>query len=106
MFTRIYFGEGSYVGKGIYDVDVFEACVLNRIPENALLSHDLFEGIYAHVALVTDIVLLEEYPARYLGYARRLHRWIRGDWQLVPWLLPRVPSDQSGREHPQYAFLA
>ena len=95
-----FFGEGIYVGKGIYDVDAFEACVLNRIPENALLSHDLFEGIYAHVALVTDIVLLEEYPARYLGYARRLHRWIRGDWQLVPWLLPRVPSDQASKSVP------
>ncbi len=99
------FGEGSYVGKGIYDVDVFEACVINRIPENALLSHDLFEGIYAHVALVTDIVLLEEYPARYLGYSRRLHRWIRGDWQLVPWLLPRVPSDEVGKSVPNTLSL-
>jgi cyclic beta-1,2-glucan synthetase len=100
-----FFGEGSYVGKGIYDVDVFEACVSNRIPENALLSHDLFEGIYARVALVTDIVLLEEYPAHYLGYSRRLHRWIRGDWQLVPWLLPRVPSDQVGQRIPNTLSL-
>ncbi|MBN1920969.1 MAG: hypothetical protein JW892_06975 [Anaerolineae bacterium] len=100
-----FFGEGSYVGKGIYDVDVFEACVSNRVPENALLSHDLFEGIYARVALVTDIVLLEEYPARYLGYARRLHRWIRGDWQLVPWLLPRVPSNQAGKRIPNTLSL-
>jgi cyclic beta-1,2-glucan synthetase len=90
------FGEGIYVGKGIYAVDVFAACVADRIPENALLSHDLFEGLYARVALVTDIVLLEEYPARYLGHTRRLHRWIRGDWQLLPWLLPRVPTGQAG----------
>jgi len=89
-----FFGEGSYVGKGIYDVDVLEACLANRIPENALLSHDLFEGIQARVALVSDIFFLEEYPARYLAYTRRLHRWIRGDWQLLPWLLPRIPTDR------------
>ncbi len=90
------FGEGSYVGKGIYDVDVLELCLANRIPENALLSHDLFEGIHARVALVSDITLLEEFPARYVAYTRRLHRWIRGDWQLLPWLLPRIPTDQAG----------
>ena len=94
------FGEGSYVGKGIYDVDVLEACLANRIPENTLLSHDLFEGIHAHVALVSDIILLEEYPARYLGYTRRLHRWIRGDWQLFPWLMPRIPTGQAGETAP------
>ena len=89
------FGEGIYVGKGIYDVDAFEASVANQIPENALLSHDLFEGIYARVALVTDIILLEEYPSRYLGHTRRLHRWIRGDWQLLPWLLPNTAKSLS-----------
>ncbi|HEX2619995.1 MAG TPA: hypothetical protein VHL11_07605, partial [Phototrophicaceae bacterium] len=94
------FGEGSYVGKGIYDVDVLEACLANRIPENALLSHDLFEGIHARVALVSDIMLFEEYPARYLAHTRRLHRWIRGDWQLLPWLLPRIPTDQAGETLP------
>lgn len=94
------FGEGSYVGKGIYDVDVLEASLANRIPENTLLSHDLFEGIHAHVALVSDIILLEEYPAKYLGYTRRLHRWIRGDWQLLPWLLPRIPIGQTGETAP------
>jgi len=94
------FGEGSYVGKGIYDVDVLEACLANRIPENTLLSHDLFEGIHARVALVSDIVMLEEYPARYLGYTRRMHRWIRGDWQLLPWLLPHIPTDIAGKSQP------
>ena len=94
------FGEGSYVGKGIYDVDVLEACLANRIPENALLSHDLFEGIHARVALVSDIMLLEEYPAGYLAHTRRLHRWIRGDWQLLPWLLPRIPTGQAGETLP------
>ncbi len=94
------FGEGSYVGKGIYDVDVLEACLANRIPENTLLSHDLFEGIHARVALVSDIMLLEEYPAGYLAHTRRLHRWIRGDWQLLPWLLPRIPTGQAGETLP------
>lgn len=95
-----FFGEGSYVGKGIYDVDIFELCLANRIPENTLLSHDLFEGIHVRVALVTDIILLEEYPARYLTHTRRLHRWIRGDWQLLPWLFPRIPMDQAGQTMP------
>lgn len=94
------FGEGSYVGKGIYDVDMLEMCLANRIPENTLLSHDLFEGIHARVALVTDIMLLEEYPSRYLAHTRRLHRWIRGDWQLLPWLLPRIPMGQAGKTLP------
>lgn len=84
------FGEGSYVGKGIYDVAAFERSLAGQVRQNTLLSHDLFEGIYGRAALVTDIVLYEEYPWRYLVYARRLRRWIRGDWQLLPWLFPIV----------------
>ena len=84
------FGEGSYVGKGIYDVAAFERSLAGQVRQNTLLSHDLFEGIYGRAALVTDIVLYEEYPSRYLVYARRLKRWIRGDWQLIPWLFPIV----------------
>ncbi|HVN54432.1 MAG TPA: glucoamylase family protein [Anaerolineaceae bacterium] len=87
------FGEGSYVGKGIYDVAAFERSLAGRVRENTLLSHDLFEGIYGRAALVTDILLYEEYPARYLIYARRMHRWIRGDWQLLPWLFPVVQTE-------------
>jgi len=87
------FGEGSYVGKGIYDVAAFERSLAGQVRENTLLSHDLFEGIYGRAALVTDIVLYEEYPGRYLGYAQRLSRWIRGDWQLLPWLLPFVRTE-------------
>jgi cyclic beta-1,2-glucan synthetase len=83
------FGEGSYTGKGIYHVDCFEAALAGRIPENALLSHDLFEGIFARAALVTDIEVIEEFPARYDVAARRQHRWMRGDWQLLPWILGR-----------------
>jgi len=86
------FGEGIYAGKGIYDVAAFERSLAGRVPENALLSHDLFEGIHGRAGLCTDVTLFEDYPPNYLSYSWRQHRWIRGDWQLLPWLLPRVPS--------------
>ncbi|MFA5701539.1 MAG: hypothetical protein WC913_09710, partial [Desulfuromonas sp.] len=89
------FGEGSFVGKGIYDVDAFRQAVDGRFPENLILSHDLLEGGYARAALVTDVDLLEEHPASYTIEASRRHRWIRGDWQLAGWLLPRVPGPPS-----------
>ncbi len=91
-----WFGEGIYTGKGIYDVVAFERSLAGHVPENRLLSHDLFEGIQGRAALVSDVVLLEDYPAHYLVHTRRLHRWIRGDWQLLPWLLPRVPTAGGG----------
>ncbi|HEX7108280.1 MAG TPA: glycosyl transferase, partial [Aestuariivirga sp.] len=81
------FGEGSFAGKGIYDIDTFEAALAGKIPENTLLSHDLFEGVFARAALVTDIEVVEEYPERYGVAAARQHRWVRGDWQLLPWML-------------------
>ena len=71
--------------------------VEGRVPENAIVSHDLFEGVLGRTALATDIVLYEGYPQSYAAHARRLHRWLRGDWQLVPWLFPRVPSGHGGR---------
>src|ERR1043165_2199693 len=86
------FGEGSYTGKGLYDVDAFEKALENRVPENSLLSHDLFESLYARAALVTDIELLDDYPAYYDTYAKRQHRWTRGDWQIARWLMPHVPD--------------
>ncbi|MBI5957748.1 MAG: hypothetical protein HY866_03365 [Chloroflexi bacterium] len=90
------FGEGIYVGKGIYDIRAFEKSLNGCVPENSLLSHDLFEGLHGRAGLVTDITLLEEYPSHYLAYTNRMHRWIRGDWQLLPWLLPRVPFAGGG----------
>src|SRR2546425_818902 len=81
------FGEGSYTGKGIYDVDAFEAALAGRAPENALLSHDLFEGLFARAGLVTDIELVERAPSHYEVAAARQHRWARGDWQLLPWIV-------------------
>ena len=86
------FGAGIFVGKGIYDVDAFERSLAGRVPENAILSHDLFEGIHGRVGLATDILLYEDYPPHYLVNVLRSHRWVRGDWQLLPWLLPRVPA--------------
>lgn len=85
------FGAGNYVGKGIYAVDAFEQSLAGRVPENSLLSHDLFEGMHGRVGLVSDIVLYEDYPPHYLINIQRLHRWVRGDWQLLPWLLPWTP---------------
>ncbi|HET7457266.1 MAG TPA: glucoamylase family protein, partial [Gemmatimonadaceae bacterium] len=86
------FAEGSFTGKGIYDVDAFERATHGRFPENTLLSHDLIEGNYARAGLVTDIEVYDDYPARYLTHTRRKHRWIRGDWQLLRWLRARVPG--------------
>ena len=83
------YGEGSYSGKGIYDVDFFEAALAGQIPENTLLSHDLFEGTFARAGLVSDVEVVEEYPSRYDVAASRQHRWARGDWQLLPWIFGR-----------------
>jgi len=83
------FSEGSYVGKGIYDIRAFEKALEGKVPENSLLSHDLFEGSFARVGLASDIELYDDFPSRYMAYSKRLHRWVRGDWQLLPWLLPR-----------------
>ena len=81
------FGEGTFTGKGLYHIDAMEAALAGRIPENAVLSHDLIEGAYARAALVSDVELIEDYPTRYLVDASRHHRWARGDWQLLPFLL-------------------
>lgn len=91
------FKEGSFVGKGIYDVDAFEHALGGRFPENVILSHDLLEGCHARSGLVSDVEFYEEFPARYNVDIARRHRWIRGDWQIVGWLMPRVPSAKARR---------
>ena len=88
------FAEGSFIGKGIYDVDAFERALQGRFPENRILSHDLLEGCYARAGLLSDVLLFEEHPSRYSVDVSRRHRWIRGDWQLVRWLWPGIPGPQ------------
>ncbi len=98
------FGEGIYTGKGIYDVDVFNSVLGQRFPDDAVLSHDLLEGSYVRAGLTTDIELIDGYPARYDAYALRLHRWVRGDWQLLPWLFRSVPNGVSQEPNPLSAL--
>src|SRR5690606_35414460 len=81
------FGEGIFTGKGLYCIDAMEAALAGRVPENTVLSHDLLEGAYARTALATDVEVIEDYPTRYLDDAARHHRWARGDWQLLPWII-------------------
>jgi cellobiose phosphorylase len=86
------FNEGSFIGKGIYDVDIFRQAIGGRLPDNRVLSHDLLEGAFARSGLVSDVLLFEDYPTSYLADCSRRSRWIRGDWQIWLWLLPRVPE--------------
>ncbi|MFO7568125.1 MAG: glucoamylase family protein [Enhygromyxa sp.] len=86
------FGEGVFVGKGIYDLDAFRASLEGQLPCDRILSHDLLEGVHGRAGLVSDVVVYEDYPNNYVAYVRRLHRWIRGDWQLLPWLGRWVPT--------------
>ncbi len=93
------FAEGIFTGKGLYDVDAFVSALEGRVPENALLSHDLFEGLYARTGLVTDIEVVDDYPSSVLTHARRQHRWVRGDWQILWWLFPIVPTRRGLRRN-------
>jgi cyclic beta-1,2-glucan synthetase len=90
------YGEGSFTGKGIYEVAALHAVLDRRFPRNSLLSHDLIEGAYARAGLATDIEVIDDYPSHYSAWSRRKHRWVRGDWQIAQWLFSRVP-DESGR---------
>ncbi|MGV7208123.1 GH36-type glycosyl hydrolase domain-containing protein [Oxalobacteraceae bacterium A2-2] len=100
------FAEGSFIGKGIYDVDVFEQVLGDRLPDNQILSHDLLEGCYLRAGLLSDAQLYEEYPARYSDDVSRRQRWIRGDWQLVSWLFGRVPGAHRKRERNPLSALS
>ena len=91
------YGEGSFTGKGIYEVDAVHRVLEHRFPRNALLSHDLLEGAYARAGLASDIELIEDYPSHYNAYNRRKHRWLRGDWQIAGWLFRQVPGESVER---------
>jgi cyclic beta-1,2-glucan synthetase len=91
------YGEGSFTGKGIYEVDTVQRVLDRRFPRNALLSHDLIEGAYARAGLASDIEVIEDYPSHYSAYNRRKHRWLRGDWQIIEWLTNHVRDESGGR---------
>lgn len=93
------FHQGSYIGKGIYEVDAFEQATKGRFPDNNVLSHDLIEGCYARSGLITEVQLYEEYPFNYNADVKRKYRWIRGDWQLLPWIFPKVSLQNGTRKY-------
>ncbi len=100
------FGEGSFIGKGIYDIDAVQAALGGKLPENRILSHDLLEGAYGRAGLVSDVILFEDYPVAYAADASRRARWIRGDWQIARWLLRRVPSSDRRRARNPISLLS
>ncbi len=100
------FGEGSFIGKGIYEVDAFEQALAGRFPDNRILSHDLLEGCYARAGLLSDVQLYEEYPSSYRSDVSRRHRWIRGDWQIARWLLPDIPVPDRRRRKNSLSMLS
>jgi len=100
------FGEGSFIGKGIYDVDAFEQALRGQLPDNRILSHDLLEGSYARAGLVSDVQLFERFPSSYRADAARRHRWTRGDWQIASWALSRVPHTGRGARRNPLSALA
>lgn len=91
------FEEGTFTGKGIYNLQVFHQVLENAIPENTVLSHDLLEGIYTRCGLVTDVILLDSYPTKFNSYITRASRWIRGDWQIIGWLRKKI-TDKKGNQ--------
>jgi cyclic beta-1,2-glucan synthetase len=98
--------EGSFTGKGIYEVDAVHRVLEHRFPRNSLLSHDLLEGAYARAGLVSDIEVIEDYPSHYSAYNRRKHRWLRGDWQIAGWLFPHVPGESANRVSNPISFIS
>jgi cyclic beta-1,2-glucan synthetase len=100
------FGEGSFIGKGIYDIEAFERTLGGCFPENRILSHDLLEGCYARAGLLSDVQLYEDCPASYRADVIRRHRWVRGDWQLAGWLCRRVPGTGACRPRNPLSFLS
>ena len=100
------FHEGSYVGKGIYDPRAFHAALAGRVRDNTLLSHDLFEGFFARAGLVADVHLVDDFPSHYLTWSARLHRWVRGDWQIAGWLGRTVVDADGARVRNPLPVLA
>lgn len=100
------FEEGIFTGKGIYDVEIFSQVLAKEIPENTVLSHDLLEGSYLRCGLASDIMLMDGYPTGYNSFKSRLHRWIRGDWQIVPWLCNSIYNKQGDKKQNPLTLLS
>ncbi len=100
------YGEGTFVGKGLYEVRTLHKVLDHRFPRNALLSHDLIEGAYARAGFMSDAQVIDDYPSHYRAYIRRKHRWLRGDWQIVEWLFPRVPDESGNRVPNPISFIS
>jgi cyclic beta-1,2-glucan synthetase len=100
------FAEGIFTGKGIYEVDVFRRVLSGRFPSNAILSHDLIEGAYSRTGLVTEVEIIDDYPSHFSAHSRRKHRWVRGDWQILRWLFPRVPDASNAVVKNPLSFLS
>jgi hypothetical protein len=100
------YGEGTFVGKGLYEVRTLHKVLDHRFPRNALLSHDLIEGAYARAGFVSEVEVIDDYPSHYSAYIRRKHRWLRGDWQIVEWLFPRVPDESGNRVPNPVSFIS
>ena len=99
------FGEGSFVGKGIYDLEVFDEVLGDAFPDNLILSHDLLEGNYLRCGFLSDVELFDDYPSSYLNDAARHHRWNRGDWQIISWLKRKVRNRKKKKLKTQLQFL-
>ncbi len=100
------FAEGIFTGKGIYEVDVFRRVLSGRFPSNAILSHDLIEGAYSRTGLVTEVEIIDDYPSHFSAHSRRKHRWVRGDWQILRWLWPKVPDSKNEVVRNPLSFLS
>lgn len=100
------FAEGIFTGKGIYEVDVFRRVLGGRFPSNAILSHDLIEGAYSRTGLVTEVEIIDDYPSHFSAHSRRKHRWVRGDWQILRWLWPKVPDAKNEVVKNPLSFLS
>jgi cyclic beta-1,2-glucan synthetase len=100
------FAEGIFTGKGIYEVDVFRRVLGERFPSNAILSHDLIEGAYSRTGLVTEVEIIDDYPSHFSAHSRRKHRWVRGDWQILRWLFPKVPDANNASVPNPLSFIS
>jgi cyclic beta-1,2-glucan glucanotransferase len=100
------FGEGIFTGKGIYEIDVFREVLANRFPSNAILSHDLIEGVYTRAGLDSEVEIIDDYPSHFSAHSGRKHRWIRGDWQILKWMFGHVPDANGKRVRNPLSILS